>query len=117
MSHLEQQSLEIKYNLNFLCLSYTLVFVRTAGVVGGIGLTIDVEWRRRKIKCGSPMVPFLKIGMPSTKSGKTNGVLVEGDIARRLRTVFSTFAKILRLLKKIFSNLDKIEDAKNLHTL
>jgi hypothetical protein len=39
------------------------------------------------------MVPFLNFGLPSTKSGKTNGVLVEGDFARRLRTVFSTFAK------------------------
>jgi hypothetical protein len=27
------------------------------------------------------MVPFLNFGLPSTKSGKTNGVLVEGDFA------------------------------------
>jgi hypothetical protein len=58
-------------------------------------MTQDVEWRRSEILCGSPMVPFLNFGLPSTKSGKTNGVLVEGDFARRLRTVFSTFAKFL----------------------
>jgi hypothetical protein len=60
---------------------------------------------------------FSIFGLPSTKSGKTNGVLVEGDFARRLRTDFSTFAKFLRLLKKFFSNRYKIEYAKNLHSL
>jgi hypothetical protein len=101
-------------NIYFLFFFY---LKRPAGVVRGIGMTQDVEWRRLKLTCGSPMVPFLNFGLPSTKSGKTNGVLVEGDFARRLRTVFSSFAKFLRLLKKFFSNRDKIEDAKNLHSL
>jgi hypothetical protein len=63
------------------------------------------------------MVPFVNIGLTSTKSGKTNGVLVEGDFDRRLRPVLSSFAKFIRLLKKFFSIRDKIEDAKNLHSL
>jgi hypothetical protein len=79
------------------------------------------DTRRRVEKIGNIMRvadgSFSNFGLPSTKSGKTNGVLVEGDFARRLRTVFSTFAKFLRLLKKFFSNRDKIEDAKNLHSL
>jgi hypothetical protein len=80
-------------------------------------MTLDVDWRRRNIMFWSPMVPILIFCLPSTNSCKTNWVLVEGDFARRLRTVLSTLAKVLRLLKKFFSNRDKIEDAKNLHSL
>ena len=63
--------------------SYRFPHKRPADVVRGIGMTQDAEWRRFAILCGSPMVPFFNFGLPSTKSGKTNGVLVEGDFARR----------------------------------
>jgi hypothetical protein len=74
----------------------------SAGVVRVIGMTQDVYERRRTILCGSPLVPFLNFGLPSTKSGKTNGVLVEGDFATLVTSSFLDVCEISTITKKIF---------------
>jgi hypothetical protein len=52
--------------------------------------------------CGSPMVTFLNFGLLSTKSGKTKGVLVEGDFATFDTTSFLNVCEISTISKKIF---------------
>jgi hypothetical protein len=58
---------------------------------------------------------FSNFGLLSTKPGKTNGVLVEGDFALYVTSSFLNVCEISRSLKKFFPNRDKIEDEKNLH--
>jgi hypothetical protein len=90
---------------------------RPAGVVRGIGMTQDVRGETMENTMRVTVGSFSNFGLPSTKPGKTNGVLVEGDFVLRLRTVFSNVCEISRSLKKFFPNRDKIEDEKNLHSL
>jgi hypothetical protein len=48
------------------------------------------------------MGPFLNFGLPSTKSGKTNGVLVEGDFETSVTYSFLERLRNLSITKKIF---------------
>jgi hypothetical protein len=48
------------------------------------------------------MVPFLNFGLPSTKSGKTNGVLVEGDFETSVTSSFLERLRNYPITKKIF---------------
>jgi hypothetical protein len=48
------------------------------------------------------MVPFLNFGLPSTKSGKTNGVLVDGDFETSVTSSFLERLRNYPITKKIF---------------
>jgi hypothetical protein len=82
---------------------YPHVLKRPSGVVRGIGMTQDVEKRWLVILCVSPLIPFLKFVIPSTKKLKTNVVLVSGGFATLRNVLFSKSLRNLSITEKIFS--------------
>jgi hypothetical protein len=80
----------------------TFWYHRPAGVVRGIGMTQDVRGETIENIVRVSVGSFSNFGLPSTKSGKTNGVLVEGDFATSFTYSFLERLRNYPITKKIF---------------
>jgi hypothetical protein len=76
---------------------------RPAGVVRGIGMTQDVRGETMENHMRVTDGSFSNFGLPSTKSGKTNGVLVEGDFETSVTYSFLERLRNFSITEKIFS--------------
>jgi hypothetical protein len=92
----------IYFNFSISFFVYFLLFFRPAGVVRGIGMTQDVRGKMIKNIMRVAVGSFSNFGLPSTKSGKTNGVLVEGDFETSVTYSFLERLRNYPITKKIF---------------
>jgi hypothetical protein len=76
---------------------------RPAGVVRGIGMTQDVRIKTTESIMRIADGSFSNFGLPSTKPGKTNGVLVSGGFATSVTYSFLERLRNFSITEKIFS--------------